>query len=401
MTAAIILRMNRATFLGVSVSVAIGLAACSGDSGSPTSPSASLSAGATTISGTALAESGATASSQRTSLSTRTFGGLDNPNDLQVCVVGTDVCVGVGESGTFELNGDLAGDLELHITGRGQDVRVTVNDVLAGETVVVSISLNGDHGSLQVESRRGGSAEGLVEVCHVTGNGDYQLLEIDESAKQAHIDHGDGIPGGAVPTDTSLTFDEDCGTIGPAIDIEKSTNGEDADRGSGPRVATGTPVEWTYDVTNTGNVDLVAVVVSDSRETGVECPKDSLAVDETMTCTLDGIATAGRYSNTGTVTAKILEDVEVTDSDPSHYVGTGESEEEEEEEEEEDEEGEGEKVELCHVTGNGTYRPITVSINAVPAHMAHGDGEPAAEVPESDPPVVLDENCAVLEAAPE
>ena len=95
MSAAIIPRMNRATILGVSLSVAIGLAACSGDSGSPTSPSASLSGGATTISGTALAEGGATASSQRTSLSTRTFGGLDNPNDLQVCVVGTDVCVGL------------------------------------------------------------------------------------------------------------------------------------------------------------------------------------------------------------------------------------------------------------------------------------------------------------------
>ncbi len=73
--------------------------------------------------------------------------------------MGTDVCVGVGESGTFELNGDLAGDVELHITGRGQDVHVTVNDVQAGETVVVSISLNGDHGSLQVESRRGGSSD--------------------------------------------------------------------------------------------------------------------------------------------------------------------------------------------------------------------------------------------------
>ena len=150
-------RMNRATVLGVSVSLAIGLSACSGDSGSPTSPSASLSGGATTISGTALAEGGATSSSQRTSLSTRTFGGLDTPDDLRVCVVGTDVCVGVGESGTFELNGDLEGDVELHITGRGQDVHVTVNDVRSGETVVVSIRLNGDHGSLHVESRRGGA----------------------------------------------------------------------------------------------------------------------------------------------------------------------------------------------------------------------------------------------------
>ena len=398
MSAAIIPRMNRATVLGVSVSLAIGLSACSGDSGSPTSPSASLSGGATTISGTALAEGGATSSSQRTSLSTRTFGALDNPDDLRVCVMGTDVCVGIGESGTFELNGDLEGDVELHITGRDQDVRVTVDDVRAGETVVVSIRLNGDHGSLEVESRRGGSSDHLVGVCHVTGNGDYQLLEIDESAMQAHIDHGDGIPGDPALTDTSLTFDDDCGTIGPAIDIEKSTNGEDADRGSGPRIARGTPVVWTYEVTNTGNVALMNVVVSDSREDGVMCPKDSLVVDEKMMCTLAGIATAGRYSNIGTVTAEAPEGVEVTDSDASHYVGTGEGEEEDEEENDEEE---GEKVVLCHATGNGTYRPITVSMSAVPAHMAHGDGQPEGQVPNSDPEVSLDENCAVLEVAPE
>ena len=302
MSAAIISRMNRATVLGVSVSLAIGLSACSGDSGSPTSPSASLSGGATTISGTALAEGGATSSSQRTSLSTRTFGALDNPDDLRVCVVGTDVCVGVGESGTFELNGDLEGDVELHITGQDQDVRVTVNDVRAGETVVVSISLNGDHGSLEVESRRGGSSGRLVQVCHVTGNGDYQLLEIDESAQQAHIDHGDGIPGQPVPTEISLTFDEDCGTIGPGEAEEEEEQEED---------------------------------------------------------------------------------------------------EGEEEDEEEDNDEEGEKVPLCHATGNGTYRPITVSISAVPAHMAHGDGEPGEQVLNSDPAVSLDANCAVLEVAPE
>ncbi len=32
-----------------------------------------------------------------------------------------------------------------------------------------------------------------------------------------------------------------------------------------------------------------------------------------------------------------------------------------------------EKVTICHRTGNGSSHPITVSINAVPAHMAHGD----------------------------
>jgi hypothetical protein len=35
--------------------------------------------------------------------------------------------------------------------------------------------------------------------------------------------------------------------------------------------------------------------------------------------------------------------------------------------------GNNEKTTLCHVTGNGSYHQITVSVHAVPAHLAHGD----------------------------
>ena len=31
------------------------------------------------------------------------------------------------------------------------------------------------------------------------------------------------------------------------------------------------------------------------------------------------------------------------------------------------------KMTVCHVTGNGSSHPISVSENAVPAHLAHGD----------------------------
>lgn len=31
------------------------------------------------------------------------------------------------------------------------------------------------------------------------------------------------------------------------------------------------------------------------------------------------------------------------------------------------------KVDICHQTGNGTYRHINVSVNALDAHIAHGD----------------------------
>ena len=42
----------------------------------------------------------------------------------------------------------------------------------------------------------------------------------------------------------------------PAIDIEKATNGEDADTPTGPQIPVGDSVTWTYVVTNTSNVEL-------------------------------------------------------------------------------------------------------------------------------------------------
>jgi hypothetical protein len=35
--------------------------------------------------------------------------------------------------------------------------------------------------------------------------------------------------------------------------------------------------------------------------------------------------------------------------------------------------GNNEKVTLCHVTGNGSFHQITVSVHAMPAHLRHGD----------------------------
>ena len=47
----------------------------------------------------------------------------------------------------------------------------------------------------------------------------------------------------------------------PSIDIEKATNGHDADSPTGPEVTVGDAVSWTYVVTNTGEVALANVVV--------------------------------------------------------------------------------------------------------------------------------------------
>ena len=58
----------------------------------------------------------------------------------------------------------------------------------------------------------------------------------------------------------------------PDIDIEKATNGEDADTPTGPQIPVGGDVTWTYVVTNTGNVDLTNVTVVDDQGVAVQLP---------------------------------------------------------------------------------------------------------------------------------
>ena len=50
------------------------------------------------------------------------------------------------------------------------------------------------------------------------------------------------------------------------------------------------------------------------------------------------------------------------------------------------------KVLLCHRTESGTYQSIDVSVNAEPAHRAHGDAKIGEAVP-GDPTKVFDQNC--------
>ncbi len=117
----------------------------------------------------------------------------------------------------------------------------------------------------------------------------------------------------------------------PAIDIEKSTNGEDADTPTGPIIFVGDTVTWEYFVENTGNVpfQLSEVTVTDDQgvlpvfdPTSDVGGDEILSVDETWRYFAEGIAQEGQYANLGTVVATFdPTDQTVTDNDPSHYLG--------------------------------------------------------------------------------
>jgi hypothetical protein len=105
-----------------------------------------------------------------------------------------------------------------------------------------------------------------------------------------------------------------------SIDIEKWTNGQDADAPIGPYVHKGDPVNWTYKVINTGDVTLSNVTVTDSKGATVSCPKTTLLSGELMTCTASGTAIEGQYVNQGTAEG-YYEGIKASDVDLSHYFG--------------------------------------------------------------------------------
>jgi uncharacterized repeat protein (TIGR01451 family) len=157
--------------------------------------------------------------------------------------------------------------------------------------------------------------------------------------------------------------------VEPAVDVEKATNGQDADDPTGPFVAEGDTVTWTYVVENTGNVALTGVALADSDPAvTITCPVSTgnpegdttielLLPEEVVTCTATAAAVANlQYSNTATVSGQPAlptspgpdfdasdpdsyptdpsgyDDIttpagdpldEVDDADDSHYVGTG------------------------------------------------------------------------------
>ena len=137
-----------------------------------------------------------------------------------------------------------------------------------------------------------------------------------ESGGLAGTDSADNI----AETNGNMTVDFGFFSPAPAINVEKSTNGEDADNTNGPKLNVGDTVTWTYVVTNTGNETLNNISLNDDQEGKVICDHTTLVPDTSMVCTKRGYAKIGSYVNVATVTAQgALSGYSVSDSDPSHY----------------------------------------------------------------------------------
>ena len=172
-------------------------------------------------------------------------------------------------------------------------------------------------------------AAGATMACTAAGTavaGEYENIATVTGTPPAVVDeNGNSVTPDPVTDDDPSHYYT---STEPAIHVEKTTNGEDADSTPGPYINTGGPVTWTYVVTNTGNTDLAAITLEDDPVGIITCPQTALAIGASMTCTASGTAVAGQYQNNAEATGIPVDangdptgDRPVSDDDPSHYYG--------------------------------------------------------------------------------
>ena len=98
-------------------------------------------------------------------------------------------------------------------------------------------------------------------------------------------------------------------------------NGQDADAAPGPNLLVGSAVTWTYVVTNTGDVALANIAVTDDR-LGTIGTIPSLTAGQSATLSRSGVAVAGQYRNEGCAAATVSGQ-NLRDCDLAYYYGFG------------------------------------------------------------------------------
>jgi hypothetical protein len=114
----------------------------------PTDPSASPTSGAI-IRGTVLGTSVSARSADSTG------GGMT------VSVVGTNITVSVSLSGQFTITGVPSGDITLKFHGLGGDANVQVTQVTQGETISITVTIQGTTATTETETRE---SAGMMQV---------------------------------------------------------------------------------------------------------------------------------------------------------------------------------------------------------------------------------------------
>ena len=247
-----------------------------------------------------------------------------SPNRIQVSVVcgnepPDDPAIDVETS----TNGHDADDPTGPVLTEGDPVTWECVVTNTGNVPLTNVTVTSPDVTLDCSPKTLPTTLAVGETMTCTASGTAQLGQNTVSCS-ATGDYGDET---VEDTDPSNYYGEDdTPEPMPAIEIEKSTNGIDADDPTGPTILEGQTVTWEYIVTNIGNVDLTNVTVTDDQGVTVSCSQSTLIVGGTMTCTASGTATANQYANVGTAEGDYIDPNDgttttVNDTDPSHYFG--------------------------------------------------------------------------------
>ena len=108
--------------------------------------------------------------------------------------------------------------------------------------------------------------------------------------------------------------------LDPSIDIELSIGDDDADMPLGPYVRYFYKFDWTYNVTNTGNINLTNITVNDDSA-GFVGVFSLLSPGSSVEFTTTEQAKFGHNENHAITKGTSPQDIYVEDSDPGHYFG--------------------------------------------------------------------------------
>jgi uncharacterized repeat protein (TIGR01451 family) len=188
------------------------------------------------------------------------------------------------------------------VTGfSGAGTPITYSYVVAnsGNVTLTSVGVTDPQPGLSAVSCPASSlAPGSAETCTAT----YTTTQADVNAGAIT---NTGIASGTAPSGTVFTAQDSLtvpSTRSPSISVSKSASISSFS-------AAGTPITYQYAVTDTGNVTLTSVGVTDPQPglSAVSCPNSTLAPTQSETCsasytTIQADVDAGKITNTGTVT---------------------------------------------------------------------------------------------------
>ncbi|NDG09858.1 MAG: hypothetical protein EB112_04080 [Actinobacteria bacterium] len=158
--------------------------------------------------------------------------------------------------------------------------------ILVGEPVVWSFQLT-NTGNRTLTNISVIDNQGVTVVCPETTLAVGQSITCDANGLAITGPYSNTATVSAVSEATTVTASDSSSYFGaaPSMTLLKKTNGVDS-----AEVPVGDSVTWTYLVTNTGNVAIDSVVVTDNLVSEITCPKNTLAIAETMTCSATGVA---------------------------------------------------------------------------------------------------------------